>query len=215
MDKDPDVDIIELGDTIEKEPKLEENDFDERYDDEPRFLNIQKKTLFIGGAVVLVIIIIVVLLSSKGNDLSKADFNALIKRVDRIEAQVTDIEGIEKRMAASLQAQKNTLRKSVTAATGTGGTMVQQLDLLARKVEALQQKMGSVVKEVQAIRTGTGDRVQVKKTQYHVVVRGESLYRIAKKYGLTVDGLCKLNKMIPRQPIYPGQKLLVSIAKDS
>lgn len=214
MDKDPDVDIIELGDTIEKEPKLEENDFDERYDDEPRFLNIQKKTLFIGGAVVLVIIIIV-LLSSKGNDLSKADFNALIKRVDRIEAQVADIEGIEKRIAASLQAQKNTLRESVTAATGTGGTMVQQLDLLARKVESLQQKMGSVVKEVQAIRTGTGDRVKVKKTQYHVVVRGESLYRIARKYGLTVDGLCKLNKMIPRQPIYPGQKLLVSIAKDS
>ncbi len=215
MDKDPDVDIIELGDTTEKEPKLEENDFNEMYDDEPRFLNIQKKTLFIGGAVVLVIIIIVVLLSSKGNDLSKADFNALIKRVDRIEAQVADIEGIEKRIAASLQAQKNTLRESVTAATGTGGTMVQQLDLLARKVESLQQKMGSVVKEVQAIRTGTGDRVKVKKTQYHVVVRGESLYRIARKYGLTVDGLCKLNKMIPRQPIYPGQKLLVSTAKDS
>ncbi len=215
MDKDPDRDMIELGDTIEKEPELEESDSDETCDDEPLFSSLQKKTLFIGGAVVLVIIIIFALLSSRGSDLSKADFNALIERVDRIEARVTDIEGIEKRITASLQAQKDTFREGVTAAVGTGGTMAQQLDLPARKVEALQQKMGSVVKETQAIRTGRAEPVQAKKAQYHMVVRGESLYRIARKYGLTVDGLCKLNKMTPRQSIYPGQKLLVSTAKDS
>jgi LysM repeat protein len=215
MDKDRDVDMIELGDIIEKEPKLEESDFDERYDGVPRFFNLQKKTLFIGGAIVLVIITIVTLFSSGRSDLSKADFNVLIEHVDRIEARVTDIEEIEKRITDALQAQINNVREGATVASGTEGTMAQQLDLLARNVEALQQKMGSVVEEVQAIRTVTGDRVQAKKTQYHVVVRGESLYRIARKYGLTVDGLCKLNKITPHQSIYPGQKLLVSTAKDS
>jgi LysM repeat protein len=44
---------------------------------------------------------------------------------------------------------------------------------------------------------------------------GENPYRIAMKYGLTVDKLRDINKMTPSQSIYPGQKLLVSAAEDS
>lgn len=145
MEKEPDVDIIDLADTITKEPKIEKSDFDKkRYDAKPRFFNLKKKTLFFGGAVLLVVIIIFAFLPSAGVYLSKAEFNALIKRVDRIEALLADIGG---------------------------------------------------------------------KTQYHLVARGDSLSLIASKYGLTVNELCKLNKLTPRQPIYPGQKLLVSVAK--
>ena len=46
--------------------------------------------------------------------------------------------------------------------------------------------------------------------QYHEVQSGESLYLIARKYGLSVDELCRLNNMHPRQIIRPGQKLLVA-----
>ena len=44
---------------------------------------------------------------------------------------------------------------------------------------------------------------------YHVVQKGENLYRIALKYGLTVDELSKLNKLPPDASIQPNQKLLV------
>jgi len=144
MDKDSDVDPIELADALKKEePKLEEIEFDKRYYEEPRFLNRTEKTLLIVGVVVLAISI-VVFLSSGGIYLSKDDFNALIKRVDRIEERLAGIE---------------------------------------------------------------------EKTKYHVVARGESLPQIAQKYGLGVDELRNLNKMAPRQPIQPGQKLLVSAVK--
>ena len=203
MDKDPDLDIIELTDTIEKEPELKERDFDKKHDDKPRFFKLRKQTLFIGGGIVLFIIIIIGLWSPEESNLSKADLNALIERVDGIEARVTDVE------------ERITAKEGVTADVGTGGAMVQQLDLLTRKVEALEQKMGSVDKKVQPIKTSKDKRVQAKKAQYHMVVRGESLYRIAMKYGLTVEGLCNLNKIKPRQSIYPGQKLLVSTANGS
>jgi RND family efflux transporter MFP subunit len=49
--------------------------------------------------------------------------------------------------------------------------------------------------------------------QYHEVQSGESLYLIANKYGLSVDELCRLNNINPRQIIRPGQKLLVSPEK--
>jgi len=214
MDKDPDVDIIELADTVDTEQEIEENSFEDIYDDEPRSINLQKKTLFIGGAVVLFVIVIVALLSSGGSDLSVADFNALVDRMDRIEARVADIEGIEERISTALHAQKDTLKETLTEAAGTGGTMVQQLDLLARKVETLQQKMSSVIKEAQAVRADKNERIQAQKTRYHIVKRGDSLYRIALKYGLTVDGLCNLNKISPRQSIYPGQKLVVSVGNN-
>lgn len=92
MDKDPDVDIIELADTIKKEePKLAEIELDKRYDDQPRFINRTEKALLIAGAVVLVISI-AVFLTSGGIYLSKSDFDILIKRVDRIEERLAEIE---------------------------------------------------------------------------------------------------------------------------
>jgi LysM repeat protein/biotin carboxyl carrier protein len=49
--------------------------------------------------------------------------------------------------------------------------------------------------------------------KYHEVQSGDSLYLIARKYGLSVDELCRLNNMHPRQIIRPGQKLLVTSEK--
>ena len=44
---------------------------------------------------------------------------------------------------------------------------------------------------------------------YHLVQKGENMYRIALKYGLTVDQLSKLNNLPPDASIQPNQKLLV------
>lgn len=49
--------------------------------------------------------------------------------------------------------------------------------------------------------------------QYHEVQSGDSLYVIARKYGLPIDELCRLNNMHPRQIIRPGQKLLITPEK--
>ncbi|MDQ7005605.1 MAG: LysM peptidoglycan-binding domain-containing protein [Acidobacteriota bacterium] len=43
----------------------------------------------------------------------------------------------------------------------------------------------------------------------HVVRRGESLYRIAHRYGVSVDTLCRLNNIRPDQTIHPGDRLTV------
>ena len=174
MDKDPGVNISDIVDTLEEDTTLEETDFNEEYNSEPRSSGHLVKILFIGGAIVLVIIIFA-LFPSGESDFSKTDFNALIERVNRIEARVNEIKEIEERIAALLQAQQDTLRKSLTATVGTES------------------------------------RVQTEKVRYHVVVHGENLSLIASKYGLTLNKLCNLNKITPRKPIYPGQKLLVSI----
>ena len=50
------------------------------------------------------------------------------------------------------------------------------------------------------------------KAVYHEVVAGETLYRISRRYGLTVDELRRLNKLESGATIYPAQRLLISPA---
>jgi LysM repeat protein len=47
------------------------------------------------------------------------------------------------------------------------------------------------------------------KDRFHVVRRGETLYRIAKRYGVKVSDLASLNNLGRAAIIYPGQKLRI------
>lgn len=43
----------------------------------------------------------------------------------------------------------------------------------------------------------------------HVVRRGDSLYRIAHRYGLSIDTLCRLNNIRPDKTLHPGDRLTI------
>ena len=47
------------------------------------------------------------------------------------------------------------------------------------------------------------------KALYHRVSSSETLYGISRHYGLTVEDLRRLNKLLPKANIYPDQKLLI------
>ncbi len=47
----------------------------------------------------------------------------------------------------------------------------------------------------------------------HVVVKGDTLYSISRKYGLSVDELLKFNKLSKGATIYPGQSLRVAASQ--
>ncbi len=46
-----------------------------------------------------------------------------------------------------------------------------------------------------------------KEVRFHTVKSGDCLYNIARKYGTTVDTLCKLNGITPKTMIHPGRRL--------
>jgi len=51
--------------------------------------------------------------------------------------------------------------------------------------------------------------VAAAKGEYHVVQSGDTLSGISSKYGVSVDELCRLNKIDKGDPIHPGQKIIV------
>jgi LysM repeat protein len=73
---------------------------------------------------------------------------------------------------------------------------------VVQKVEP--QKAEVLVKDQEAV-----EETVVEK-QYHVIKKGENLYRISLRYGLSVDELCGINGIKSQDVVQAGQKLLIS-----
>ena len=68
---------------------------------------------------------------------------------------------------------------------------------------------GTAVPNTSSTSDGTAT-VSKPQSKYHKVVRGETLSSIARKHGVTIDKLCKLNKISRKTKIRPGQRLRYS-----
>jgi LysM repeat protein len=117
----------------------------------------------------------------------------LQSKIASLEEKIT---GLEKQMA-DLQG------KSVTGGPDPS---------LVHRVEALSQKVEELEKKAQLTTESKAKPAPPKATpkRYHTVHKGETLSKISKKYGITVEELRKLNGLSRSQPVRTGQKLLVS-----
>jgi len=121
---------------------------------------------------------------------------------------------LQSRMAAFEQ-KIASLEKQITELQGKLGTagpdpaLLQRVDALAQKVEVLE-KQKQPTAESKAKPSAPSKPAVSTENQYHTVQKGETLYRISKKYGISVEELRKLNKLSADQPLRSGQKLLVS-----
>lgn len=83
----------------------------------------------------------------------------------------------------------------------------------------LEESIAALTQQVEKIASRPSEHAVKKSAQlsaipspgskHHVVARGETLYSIAKRYGLSVDDLRRLNNLSQEQPIQAGQKLAV------
>jgi len=115
----------------------------------------------------------------------------------------TGRSGISKKDLGSIQAGLNSLETKLALLDG----LEERIARLEKEEKKLKQSVNKIAKRNlnnQKKRSSSQDR-----RRYHTVRSGDSLYTIANKYGISTDKLCKLNKITPKKPIQPGQKLLV------
>ncbi len=112
---------------------------------------------------------------------------------------------------ASLEEKVTGLEKQMTELQGTLVTGAPDPSLVQR-MEALSQKVEELGKKGQPTTESRAKPAPPKATQkrYHTVHKGETLSKISKKYGITVEELRKLNGFSGNQPIRTGQRLLIS-----
>jgi LysM repeat protein len=170
---------------------------------------VSKKTMFVGGACILLLIILIALLVGGGNGLSRKDLTPIQVKLDLLEKRLKRLEGMEARIGF-LENQETDLQQFFAEIDRSGRSTTEQLKKITEKVGELEKRMGLVPSKTKAQKPVQAKPVSPAKKRYHEVRRGETLYRIAKKYGMSVEELCRLNNIAPSQAIYPGQKLLVA-----
>lgn len=101
-----------------------------------------------------------------------------------------ETRGAEKRRASN--GKRDTMRKTQTPA---------REDPVTRNETVQIPRRGTVAAQQEALR-------QVEKDTVHVVEKGETLYRIARRYGVTVEQIMRWNGL-PDPSIQVGQKLMI------
>ena len=168
----------------------------------------QRKTMILGGAGILLLIVLIALFSGGGSKLSTGDLSSIRVRFDQIEERLMRLEGVETRIAF-LENREKGLQQSMAEADRSGTSLTQQLDELAQKINRLEKTVGSTPAETEAPYPIRRRPFPLTEGRYHEVRSGDTLYRIAQQYGISLDELCRLNNMTREQVIYPGDKLLV------
>ena len=167
----------------------------------------QRKTLLLGGAGILILILLIALFSGGDNKLSTGDLSSIQIRLDQLDKRLTHLEGMEARIA-SLERQEKGLPQ--TMADRSGKSLTQRLDKLTQKVDQLETRVASAPAKTETPYPIQRRPFPLAKGRYHEVRSGETLYRISRQYGISLDELCRLNNLSPEQAIHPGQKLLVA-----
>jgi LysM repeat protein len=137
---------------------------------------------------------------------STADLDPIEKRLKMVEQSLPQLAGLVMELQRSVP-NLNATRESLTKRMDD---LSHRMDELSNKVAQLQT--ATVTEKAEGETSLRVQKESVVKTEkaYHQVQPGETLYRIAKKYGISVAELCRLNQISTGQAIKPGQKLLVS-----
>jgi LysM repeat protein len=168
------------------------------------------KISIILGVIGIVVLVVLITAFFGGGGLSQGDLAPLQTKLDLVERRLAHLQGLESRIAF-LENQEAELQQLILDLDRSGRSLTEQVDEMAKKLGGVKPGKPTAPAKVKATAPGTAAEkaVSAEKERYHNVRRGETLYRIAKQYGISVKELCRLNNISPNQAIYPGQKLLV------
>ena len=176
------------------------------------------KHIYIAIAGFLVLIVLTVVVIARTYSLAeKTQLLALQSRLEQLESRLGTMEG-----------------EGGLAQTGGSGN---QLILLTERLDQMEANLTARIKNLdnppnvsatakapQAVKKAKAAPKAESKppapaakaaapAKIHTVKQGETLYRISRRYNLTVDQLRQYNQLDSKAAIYPGQKLKVSSPK--
>ena len=151
-----------------------------------------KKCLGIIYSIVVVVIFVGGLFACSDENVSR-DVSSIKLRLEKIEGRLASIEKSTKKVGL-LESELQKLQQSTEAWE-----------------RAITARLSPVSKKKTNIRTNAAGSQKIKtgKNKTYVVMRGDSLFAIAQKHQMSVDQLCRLNKITRKAVLHPGVKLLV------
>jgi LysM repeat protein len=206
--------IINKRNTAEEAADLDRENYYRRSSDVFRKKPI--RPFIIGGLGLVVLIAISIIILSKPNDAVDLEYvQSLEARMQQLEKKLVAI-GVIDQTIERLGKQEQDLDRLAKKTNRFEATVATQIDQLIKETGALHQKISQISAKA-APQPKTAHKKQpvaAKKTEsaakFHQVRAGETLYRISRRYDLSVEQLRSYNKLANDAAIYPGQKLKLS-----
>lgn len=157
-------------------------------------LDPQKRSLILGAAGALLLSIFLLFIFGGSEDNAANEMAAVKSRLDGLEKRLALVEGVQSKISSS-EIRIKGLQTSVHRLESLTGTMKDRM-------ERLEQAPSPSTQPVHSAGPGAVEK------RSHEVRPGESLFSIAKKYRMSLEGLRRLNHL-SRSIIHPGQRLIV------
>lgn len=155
---------------------------------------------------VFFLIFIVLLILALGGILGK--FSGFENRLKKLEEQIVRFQDIDDKLTLALE-QSNGLEQFKDRFDRLEASMSLRMDHLVTGMNNLQKDIAQAkAQKTQVVKPAAVVKKTPKK-RYYTVRPGDTLYNIARKYGVTVKKIRALNKLSDRAVIHPGQKLIV------
>ena len=184
-----------------KEEKAEETGFLSEIETPPRAVRPSRSKspyLWIGGGAVLLLLMMALFLRIGPKGTSGVDLRPIERKLDVLQERVLRMEG-QRAGVPDVSGQIQDLKKHFSM----------RMDELGREVEKIRKVAELAQPKPAQEPTARKETTQKREMRNHSVRNGESLYRIGRRYGISVAELRRLNNLSPNKPIYPGQKLMV------
>lgn len=183
-----------------------------------------KPIMVAGGGLLVAVIVVLMFVSGSPRSADRDLVKSLEGRVKQIEEKLAKLEWIDTGMArldrrekdlAALAERLNQIESGVNKKIDQIGKEAAKPP--AKTPEAPAPKSDPIPSKAEAPPTKTAPAPakadKDAKARTHEVQKGETLYGISRRYGMTVDQVLKLNHITLKDPIKPGQKLLVGPVK--
>jgi LysM repeat protein len=162
------------------------------------------------GIVFLILLFLLILFYS-GKKMARFDnrINALENRVKSVEEKDQKLDAMGYGMA-KIGEQSQSVEQLKARLDHSEKTLTSRMDEISKDFEKLkQQTLEAGIRKAKPSKTAKISK-NTAKHRYHIVKPGETLYTIARRYGVTVKELKKINTLSGGGVIHPGQKLMIN-----
>lgn len=212
MDRDRDRDaetpeiMEEMSEDLERTMRMDRPNRRQRGD---QGFDFQNRSLILGGVGLVVLIILLLAIFSGGDKTATKELNALKTRLDVLEKRVTRTEGSEQKVA-TLETQVKGFQGSLSKSESLTRSLREHVDKLSQKLDELPKKAAPAPAKTETPPTPQKKSAAQPEKLLYEVRQGDTLFSIAKKHGLTVDELRRMNNLSKNDSIQRGQKMIVT-----
>lgn len=176
-----------------------------------------KPVLIAGAGLLIAVVVVLMFLSGAPRSADKDLLKGMEARLKQIEEKLAKLEWIDTGLARLDRKEKElgALSERITQLESSLGRRIDQIAKdaakpAAAKTETPPQKPEAVSPKAPSAEAKT-EKGPAAKT--YVVQKGDTLYSISRRSGVPVEQMLKLNRLSIKDPIQPGQKLIIGPAK--